>query len=162
MAIALILREALDKLQLNDAALSYEPETSGALGFGFRIGFLGLLHLEITRDRLEREYGLDLISTAPNTVYRVELDDGGEVDACGARGLVDHTDCRDDLERDLATFSGGDRLPGQVKERFEALVARRGGRVPLTGVMRRRAPSSTGVRPRRTVSTSGSSGMPPS
>jgi GTP-binding protein LepA len=75
-----LLRDALDRLRLNDAALSYEPETSAALGFGFRCGFLGLLHLEITRDRLEREYGLDLISTAPNTVYRVELDDGGEAE----------------------------------------------------------------------------------
>jgi GTP-binding protein LepA len=71
------LREALERLRLNDSSFTYEPETSGALGFGFRCGFLGLLHMEIVRERLEREYGIDLVATAPNVEYLANLTTGG-------------------------------------------------------------------------------------
>ncbi len=83
------LRDALEKLQLNDASLFYEPETSVALGFGFRCGFLGLLHLEIIQERLEREYGLDLITTAPSVIYKVHKTNGEVIDLTNPTNLPD-------------------------------------------------------------------------
>ena len=85
------LRDSLDKLKLNDASFTYEPETSRALGFGFRCGFLGLLHMEIVRERLEREFSLDLIATAPSVVYRAFLTDGTEVDVDNPTDLPDQS-----------------------------------------------------------------------
>ena len=84
-----LLRESLERLCLNDAALCFEPETSSAMGFGFRCGFLGLLHMEIVQERLEREYDLDLIVTAPSVVYKCQLNDGSEINVDSPAKLVD-------------------------------------------------------------------------
>jgi len=94
------LRDSLGKLRLNDAALNYEPETSGAMGFGFRCGFLGLLHMEIVQERLSREYDIDLIVTAPSVVYRVETGEGDKIKTT----IVDAPNKMPDPQRDIRTL----------------------------------------------------------
>ena len=86
------LKEALEKLQINDAALNFEPETSVALGFGFRCGFLGLLHMEIIQERIEREFNLDIITTAPSVIYKVTKTDGEVIDITNPTNLPKPTE----------------------------------------------------------------------
>ncbi len=104
------LRDALEKLQLNDASLLYEPETSKALGFGFRCGFLGLLHMEIIEERLEREYNLDIITTAPSVVYRFTLNDGNTIDVDNPTNYPDPASIVEALEpvADVHIYSPND------------------------------------------------------
>jgi GTP-binding protein LepA len=110
------LRDALDKLRLNDAALIYEPETSTALGFGFRCGFLGLLHMEIVRERLEREFNLDLISTAPNVIYRVEMESGREI------RVTNPAEYPGGIDGYSATGGPKDHTGGKIAKVFEPVV----------------------------------------
>src|SRR3712207_4422090 len=88
------LKEALEKLQLNDAALAFEPETSVALGFGFRCGFLGLLHMEIIQERIEREFDIDIITTAPSVIYKVYKTDGSELAITNPTNMPDPAEIR--------------------------------------------------------------------
>src|SRR5699024_5647372 len=92
------LREALERLELNDASLQYEPETSQALGFGFRTGFLGLLHMEIIQERIEREFKIDLITTAPSVIYEVVKTDGESIQVDNPSKMPDPTTIEEILE----------------------------------------------------------------
>ena len=118
------LREALEKLQLNDASLVWEPETSKALGFGFRVGFLGLLHMEIVRERLEREYDLDLVATAPSVAYKVTLTDGAVVEIKSPQDLPPANN-REDLQEPYvkAMIISPSEYIGQI---MELVQSRRG------------------------------------
>ena len=126
------LRAAMGKLRLNDASFSYEMETSAALGFGFRCGFLGLLHLEIIQERLEREFNLDLIATAPSVIYKMKLRDGSEIEI---HNPVDMPDVMKILEIQEpwieATILTPDEYLGSV---LKLCQDRRGEQVELTYV----------------------------
>jgi GTP-binding protein LepA len=124
------LREALDKLSLNDASFSFEAETSAALGFGFRCGFLGLLHMEVIRDRLTREFNLDLISTAPSVVYQIELTDGKRFDLHNPADMPEVTRIRQIEEPWIkATIMTPDEYLGPV---LTLCTERRGEQIDLT------------------------------
>ncbi len=124
------LREAIGKLALNDASFSHEMETSAALGFGFRCGFLGLLHLEVIRDRIEREYGIDLITTAPSVIYRIHMRDGSMIELHNPADMPDLTHI-DHLEepRIKATIMAPDEYLGDV---LKLCQDRRGIRLDLS------------------------------
>ena len=124
------LRDALEKLSLNDSSFSFEAETSAALGFGFRCGFLGLLHMEVIRERLSREFNLDLISTAPSVVYKLHMTDGKVIDMHNPADMPDVTKI-DSLEEPWikATIMAPDEYLGQV---LSLCVERRGEQIDLT------------------------------
>ena len=124
------LREALEKLSLNDSSFSFEAETSAALGFGFRCGFLGLLHMEVIRERLSREFNLELISTAPSVVYRMTMTDGSKMDMHNPADMPEVTRIQSIEEPWIkATIMTPDEYLGQV---LSLCVARRGEQIDLT------------------------------
>ena len=124
------LREALEKLSLNDSSFSFEAETSAALGFGFRCGFLGLLHMEVIRERLSREFNLDLISTAPSVVYQLTMTDGSKLDMHNPADMPEVTRIQSIEEPWIkATIMTPDEYLGQV---LSLCVERRGEQVDLT------------------------------
>ena len=124
------LRDALEKLQLNDAALQFEAETSVALGFGFRCGFLGLLHLEIIQERLEREYNLDLVTTAPGVIYRVYKTDGSMIELTNPSNLPDPSEI-DHMEETRALLRYELPLNEIIYDFFDALKSRSRGYASL-------------------------------
>ncbi|MBR1628523.1 MAG: translation elongation factor 4, partial [Lachnospiraceae bacterium] len=131
------LKDALEKLQLNDAALQYEPETSVALGFGFRCGFLGLLHLDVIQERLEREYDLDLVTTAPSVVYRVHKTDGSMIELTNPTNLPDPSeiDYMEEPVVDAEIMVSGDYI-GQI---MDLCQERRGHYVSMEYMEEKRA-----------------------
>jgi GTP-binding protein LepA len=119
-----VLRDALEKLQLNDAALNYQPESSVALGPGFRAGFLGLLHMDIVQERLEREYDLDILATAPSVSYRVKLTDGSEIEVDSPADMPDPSKIEEILEPWMTvSIVSPDRYIGAI---MELVIGRRG------------------------------------
>src|SRR3990172_7481536 len=135
-----LLRDALEKLQLNDAALSYQPESSVALGPGFRAGFLGLLHMDIVQERLEREYDLDLLATAPSVEYRIQLTDGGEIAVDSPAEMPDPSKIEQVLEPWMnVSIVTPDRYIGAI---MELVTGRRGEFVKMEDLEHRRGPHS--------------------